>query len=83
MKIICKICNKELEVFKSHSIQSCHCSNETCVRIDRYGQPIITANDLTKVQMVDAIKPSKKTIDKPNDMQYTRRVPRKLDFEIR
>ena len=83
MRIRCKVCGKELEAVKEYKGQSCRCTNETYIRIDKYGQPVIMATDLSQVEVIDGIISKKKELDKPESMPYTKRKPRKLDYEVR
>jgi hypothetical protein len=46
--------------------------------------PIISGNDLSHITAVDGVgKPKEKRVDNPPVAGYTKRIPRKLDFEIR
>ena len=46
--------------------------------------PIITGDDLTLVTAIDGLsKPKEKKLDTTPVSGYTKRVPRKLDYEVR
>jgi hypothetical protein len=46
--------------------------------------PIISGIDLSLITAIDGVgKPKEKKVDTPQVSGYTRRIPRKLDFEIR
>lgn len=84
MKIRCKSCNTELEATKEYRGQSCHCPNETYIRLDRQGQPIIMAKDLSQVEIVESLLIKKKeTVDNTQPIEYNKRKPRKLHYEVR
>ena len=83
MKIRCKECNTELEATKEYRGQSCHCSNETYIRIDKYGQPVIMAKDLSQVEIVEGLLITQKPLDNSEPLIYNKRKPRKLDYEVR
>ena len=83
MKIRCKCCNTELEAVKEYKGQSCHCLNETYIRIDRYGQPVIMARDLSQVEITEGLLIKKKEIDNTQSLEYNKRKPRKLTYEVR
>ena len=83
MRIRCKACGKELEAVKEYKGQSCHCSNETYIRMDKYGQPVIMARDLSQVEIIEGLIHKKKEVDKTDTLPYTKRKPRKLDYEVR
>jgi hypothetical protein len=83
-KIRCNACGVEIEVYQSNKSKACDCDNHTLLRLDRNGLPIITGNDLSLVTAIDGIgKPKEKKLDIPLASGYTKRIPRKLDFEIR
>jgi hypothetical protein len=83
MKIRCKCCNTELEAVKEYRGQSCHCPNETYIRLDKHGQPIIMAKDLSQVQIVESLLIKNKEVDKQESINYNKRKPRKLNYEVR
>lgn len=84
MKIRCKSCNTELEATKEYRGQSCHCPNETYIRLDRQGQPIIMAKDLSQVEIIESLLIKKKEkLDNNSLVDYNKRKPRKLDYEVR
>jgi hypothetical protein len=83
MRILCKECNTELEATKKYRGQSCHCPNETYIRIDKYGQPVIMAKDLSKVEILEGLLNNKKTLDNSEPLIYNKRKPRKLDYEVK
>ena len=83
-KIRCNACGVELEVYQANKSKACGCDNHTLLRLDRNNLPIITGNDLSLVTAVDGIgKPKEKKLDIQPIPPYTKRVPRKLDFEVR
>jgi DNA-directed RNA polymerase subunit RPC12/RpoP len=83
-KIRCKACGTEIEVTQANKSKACGCSNQTLLRLDRNGMPIITGDDLTLVTAIDGLsKPKEKKLDISPVSGYTKRVPRKLDFEVR
>lgn len=87
MKIRCKICNKELEAHKAYQGQACNCPNQTHLRLDKHGQPIISAIDLSKAEILDGeyitFGKKKKLLDNSQPLDYNKRKPRKLDYEVR
>lgn len=83
-RIRCNACGTEIEVYQANKSKACGCDNGTLLRLDRNGLPIITANDLSFVTAIDGIgKPKEKKLDNSLVSGYTKRIPRKLDFEIR
>ncbi len=83
-RIRCNACGAELEVFQANKSKACGCDNHTLLRLDRNGLPIITGVDLSHVVAIDGIsKPKEKKLDISPVAGYTKRIPRKLDFEIR
>jgi len=83
-KIRCNACGVEIEVTQANKSKSCGCDNHTLLRLDRNGLPIITSNDLSSVTAINGIgKPKEKKLDISLSSGYTKRIPRKLDFEIR
>jgi hypothetical protein len=83
-KIRCNACGTELEVTQSGKGKGCGCHNHTYLSIDRNGMPTITAEDLTLVTTITGFtKHKEKKLDSVPVAEYTKRVPRKLDFEIR
>jgi hypothetical protein len=83
-KIRCNACGVELEVYQANKSKACGCDNHTLLRLDRNGLPVISSEDLSKVVTVDGFsKPKDKKLDTPPIPSYTKRVPRKLDFEVR
>jgi hypothetical protein len=83
-RIRCNACGVELEVFQANKSKACGCDNHTLLRLDRNGLPVITGNDLSVITAVDGIsKPKEKKLDMVPVSGYTKRIPRKLDFEIR
>ena len=87
MKIRCKECNKELEATKPYQSKACNCPNETHLRLDKHGQPIISAIDLSKAEIIDGefitTGKKKKQLDTPQPLNYNKRKPRKLDYEVK
>ena len=82
LRIKCRSCNKELESSAGKSV-CCGCSNMTTIKGD-----VISANDMSKVVMVNAPnKTSKSGVLKPEDIEWQekrrQRKVRKLDFEVR
>lgn len=83
-RIRCNACGTEIEVYQANKSKACGCDNGTLLRLDRNGLPIITANDLSLITAIDGVgKPKEKKLDTIVDTGYTKRIPRKLDFEIR
>jgi hypothetical protein len=83
-KIRCNACGTEIEVYQANKSKSCGCDNQTMLRLDRNSMPIITGIDLSLVVAIDGIgKPKEKRVDTTPVTGYTKRIPRKLDFEIR
>lgn len=83
-KIRCNACGVEIEVTQANKSKSCGCDNHTLLRLDRNGLPIITGNDLSLVTAINGIgKLKEKKLDISLSSGYTKRIPRKLDFEIR
>ena len=83
-RIRCNACGTEIEVYQANKSKSCGCDNGTLLRLDRNGLPIITANDLSLIVAIDGVGKSKeKKLDTVPVAGYTKRVPRKLDFEVR
>jgi len=83
-RIRCNACGTEIEVYQANKSKACGCDNHTLLRLDRNGLPIITGNDLSVITAIDGIsKPKEKRLDTPPTTGYTKRVPRKLDFEVR
>jgi hypothetical protein len=83
-KIRCNACGTEIEVTQANKSKSCGCDNQTMLRLDRNGMPVITGLDLSLVLEINGIsKPKVKKLDNQSVEGYTKRIPRKLDFEIR
>jgi hypothetical protein len=83
-KIRCNACGTEIEVTQANKSKACGCDNQTMLRLDRNSMPIITALDLSLVVEINGIsKPKVKKLDNQPVAGYTKRIPRKLDFEIR
>ena len=83
-RIRCNACGTEIEVYQANKSKSCGCDNHTLLRLDRNSLPIITGNDLSLVTAIDGIGKSKeKKLDTIPVPGYTKRIPRKLDFEVR
>jgi hypothetical protein len=83
-KIRCNACGTELEVYQANKSKACGCDNQTMLRLDRNGLPIITGNDLSVVTGIEGVsKPKEKKLDNPTPMEYTKRIPRKMEFEVR
>lgn len=83
-RIRCNACGTEIEVYQANKSKSCGCNNHTLLRMDRNGLPIITGDDLSLVTAIDGIgKPKEKKLDIAPASGYTKRIPRKLDFEVR
>jgi hypothetical protein len=83
-KIRCNACGTEIEVYQTNKSKSCGCDNRTLLRLDRNGLPIITANDLSLIIAIDGVgKLKEKKIDNSFMAGYNKRIPRKLNFEIR
>lgn len=83
-RIRCSACGTEIEVIQANKSKSCGCDNHTLLRLDRNGLPVITGIDLSLVIAIDGVgKPKEKKLDMVPVAGYTRRVPRKLDYEVR
>ena len=83
-RIRCNACGVELEVTQANKSKSCGCDNHTLLRLDRTGMPIISGNDLSVITGIDGVgKPKEKKIDNTPVTGYTKRIPRKMEFEIR
>jgi hypothetical protein len=83
-RIRCNACGTEIEVYQANKSKACGCDNHTLLRLDRNNLPVITGNDLSLVTAIDGVgKPKEKKLDNSIPSGYTKRIPRKLDFEIR
>jgi len=83
-RIRCNACGTEIEVTQANKSKSCGCDNHTLLRLDRTGMPIISGIDLSLITAIDGVgKPKEKKVDTTPASGYNRRIPRKLDFEIR
>jgi hypothetical protein len=83
-RIRCNACGADLEVLQANRSKSCGCDNQTLLRLDRSGMPIISGIDLSLITAIDGVgKPKEKKVDTTPVSGYTRRIPRKLDFEVR
>jgi hypothetical protein len=83
-RIRCNACGTELEVYQANKSKACACDNHTMIRLDRNGLPIITGNDLSLVTGIEGVsKPKEKKLDNQLPMDYNKRIPRKMEFEIR
>lgn len=83
-RIRCNACGVEIEVLQANRSKSCGCDNQTLLRLDRSGMPIISGIDLSLITAIDGVgKPKEKKLDNSIPSGYTKRIPRKLDFEIR
>lgn len=83
-KIRCNACGVEIEVLQANKSKACGCDNHTLLRLDRTGMPVISGNDLSLITGIDGVgKPKEKKLDNALGSGYTKRIPRKLDFEIR
>lgn len=81
-RIRCNSCNTELEVTQPNKTKACGCDNQTLLRLDRNGMPVISGNDLSLITSIEGfVKPKK--VDIKSDMEYNKRIPRKLDYEVR
>ena len=82
-RIRCNSCNTELEVIQSNKSKACGCDNQTLLRLDRNGMPVISGLDLSLIVSIDAM-PREKKLDKKDTSLYTpKRIPRKMEFETR
>jgi hypothetical protein len=83
-KIRCNSCNVELEVTQANKSKACGCDNHTLIRLDRNGMPVISGNDLSLITSIDGFGKSKeKKLDNITPTEYTKRIPRKLEYEVR
>ena len=83
-RIRCNSCRTELEVTQPNKTKACGCDNQTLLRLDRNGMPVISGNDLSLITSIDGFsKPKEKKVDTKSDMEYNKRIPRKLDYEVR
>jgi len=83
-RIRCNACGTEIEVTQANKSKSCGCDNHTLLRLDRNGMPIISGIDLSLITAIDGVgKPKEKKVDNSIPLGYTKRIPRKLNFEIR
>jgi hypothetical protein len=83
-RIRCNACGTEIEVTQANKSKACGCDNHTLLRLDRNGLPIITGEDLSKVVTIDGFsKPKAKKLDNQIPPEYTKRIPRKMEFEVR
>ena len=83
-KIRCKSCGVELEVTQTNKGKSCGCDNHTYLRVDKNGLPGITADDLSLVTIIEGFsRPKDKKVASNPLTDYNKRVPRKMEFEIR
>jgi hypothetical protein len=83
-RIRCNACGTELEVYQANKSKACSCDNHTMLRLDRNGLPVITGNDLSLVTGIEGVsKPKEKKLDTSTPMEYTKRIPRKMEFEVR
>jgi len=83
-RIRCNACGTEIEVTQANKSKSCGCDNQTLLRLDRSGMPIISGIDLSVITAIDGVgKPKEKKVDTIPDPSYTKRIPRKMEFEIR
>ena len=48
-QIRCNACGVEIEVYQANKSKACGCDNQTMLRLDRNGMPIITGLDLSLV----------------------------------
>jgi hypothetical protein len=83
--IRCKCCNATLQVATPNRGQSCKCPNETYIRLDNNGLPVIIGQDISQVEMVSGFmkpkpKPKPKVID---EVDVPKRRIRRLDYEVR
>ena len=83
-RIRCNACGTEIEVYQANKSKACGCDNRTLLRLDRNSMPIITADDLSLITAIDGLaKPKEKRVDTQPVSGYTRRIPRKLDYEVK
>ena len=83
-KIRCKCCNANLEVATPNRGQSCKCPNETYIRLDNNGLPVIIAQDMSQVEMVAGFtKPKQKQPKMMEQLNTPKRRIRRLDYEVR
>lgn len=81
IKVLCKVCYREIESHDSKP-KSCGCPNMTIINGDK-----ISANDLSKVVMIDGPQQEKEYKMSFADSEWQRkrreRKVRKLDYEVR
>ena len=83
-RIRCNSCRTELEVTQPNKSKACGCDNQTLLRLDRNGMPVISGNELSLITSIDGFsKPKEKKVDIKPDAEYNKRIPRKLDYEVR
>ena len=83
-RIRCNACGTEIEVYQANKSKACGCDNHTLLRLDRNGLPIISGADLSVITAIDGVgKQKEKKLDTPSATGYTRRIPRKMEFETR
>ena len=83
-RIRCNACGTEIEVTQANKSKACGCDNHTLLRLDRSSMPIISGNDLSVITAIDGVgKPKEKKLDNTLPSGYTKRIPRKMEFEIR
>jgi hypothetical protein len=81
-RIRCNSCNTELEVTQPNKSKACGCDNQTLLRLDRDSMPVISGIDLSLIVSIDVLHREKK-IDKQLESGYNKRIPRKLNYEVK
>jgi len=81
--IRCKCCNATLQVATPNRGQSCKCPNETYIRLDNNGLPVIIAQDISQVEMVSGFMKPKSKPKVVEQLDVPKRRIRRLDYEVR
>ena len=81
--IRCKCCNATLQVATPNRGQSCKCPNETYIRLDNHGLPVIIAQDMSQIEMVFGFTKPKPKPKPMEQLNVPKRRIRRLDYEVR
>lgn len=81
--IRCKCCNATLQVATPNRGQSCKCPNETYIRLDNNGLPVIIGQDISQVEMVSGFMKPKSKPKVVEQLDVPKRRIRRLDYEVR